>query len=106
MKRMLATLSLCGVIKNSTLREYSCRQWSGLLNGFYKKRWEQFFAYVIDQMKSHKPVEEKAFDNQIKEWEWSWVNSHEAYFDKPKGNAVSIAKEMYTKYKDIIESAY
>ena len=92
--------------KNSTLREYSCRQWSGLLNGFYKKRWEQFLAYVIDQMKNHQPVDEKLFDNSIKEWEWNWVNSHETYSNKPKGDAVEIAKETYKKYKDIIQNAY
>jgi len=89
--------------KNSTLREYSCRQWSGLLNGFYKKRWERFFAYVIDQMKNHQPVDEKVFDNRIKEWEWNWVNSHEPYPDKPKGDAVVTAKEMYKKYWNLVE---
>jgi alpha-N-acetylglucosaminidase len=92
--------------KNSTLREYSCRQWSGLLNGFYKKRWEQFFSYVVQQMRNHQPVDEKVFDNRIKEWEWNWVNSHEVYSNKPKGNAVTTAEEMYRKYKEIIESAY
>jgi len=92
--------------KISTLREYSCRQWSGLLNGFYKRRWEQFFAYVIDQMKNHQLVDEKVFDNRIKEWEWNWVNSHEPYSSKPKGDVVATSKEMYKKYKDVIERAY
>ncbi|GAA4729356.1 alpha-N-acetylglucosaminidase [Flavisolibacter ginsenosidimutans] len=92
--------------KNSTLREYSCRQWSGLLNGFYKKRWEQFFAYVVQQMKSHQPVEEKYFDNQIKEWEWSWVNSHEAYPDETNGSSITVAKAMYRKYKDVVAAIY
>ena len=92
--------------KNSTLREYSCRQWSGLLNGFYKKRWEQFFAYVVQQMRSHQPVDEKFFDNQIKEWEWSWVNSHEAYPDKTKGSSITAAKALHRKYKDVVAAMY
>ena len=65
--------------------------------------WEQFFAYVIDQMKNHQPVDEKVFDNRIKEWEWNWVNSHEPYPDKPKGDAVVTAKEMYKKYWNLVE---
>lgn len=92
--------------KNSTLREYSCRQWSGLLNGFYKKRWEQFFVYAIRQMKIHQPVDEKVFDDKIKDWEWNWVNSHETYKDEPNGNAILVAKKIYKKYRQVIESAY
>ncbi|RYZ50832.1 MAG: alpha-N-acetylglucosaminidase, partial [Chitinophagaceae bacterium] len=67
--------------KNSTLREYACRQWAGLLNGYYKSRWKQFFDYVNQQMQSRLPVDEKVFDSRIKEWEWKWVNSSEAYAD-------------------------
>lgn len=92
--------------QNSTLREYACRQWAGLLNGYYKKRWEQFFAYVTQQMQSKQPVNEKDFDNQIKGWEWSWVNSREIYPDKPKGDAVVVALQMLAKYRVVIEQAY
>ena len=92
--------------KNSTLREYACRQWAGLLNGYYKKRWEQFFTYVVQQMESSKPVDEKVFDSKIKEWEWAWVNSHEVYPDKPTGDAVTMATKLYKKYKNILNCAY
>jgi alpha-N-acetylglucosaminidase len=92
--------------KNSTLREYACRQWAGLLNGYYKKRWEQFFTYVVQQMESRKPVDEKVFDSKIKEWEWAWVNSHEVYPDKPTGDAVTMATKLYKKYKNILNCAY
>lgn len=92
--------------KNSTLREYSWRQWSGLLNGFYKKRWQQFFDYVLQQMKKNETVNEKDFDNTIKEWEWSWVNSHEKYNDKPEGNSVEISSKLFMKYNKVIGAAY
>ncbi|RYF85545.1 MAG: alpha-N-acetylglucosaminidase [Chitinophagaceae bacterium] len=92
--------------KNSTLREYACRQWAGLLNGYYRKRWEQFFAYVDQQMQSRQPVDEKVFDSRIKEWEWKWVNSSEAYADKTTGDAVTIALQMFAKYQPILEKAY
>ncbi len=92
--------------KNSTLREYSCRQWAGLLNGYYKKRWQQFFTYVFDQMKKNETVDEKKFDNDIKEWEWNWVNSHEVYSDKPTGNAIKMAAQLYKKYFEVITAAY
>jgi alpha-N-acetylglucosaminidase len=31
---------------NSPLHEYANRQWSGLLNNFYKKRWQTVFRHV------------------------------------------------------------
>ncbi|MGI8583557.1 MAG: alpha-N-acetylglucosaminidase C-terminal domain-containing protein [Chitinophagaceae bacterium] len=40
--------------KNSRLNEYACRQWSGSLNGFYKKRWEQFFSYMLTGLNGKK----------------------------------------------------
>ncbi|HEY8894316.1 MAG TPA: alpha-N-acetylglucosaminidase, partial [Niastella sp.] len=84
--------------KNSPLHEYSCRQWAGLLKGFYKPRWQQFFAYVDDCIKKGNKVDEQAFDNGIRDWEWKWVNSHEAYSATPTGNPVETAKKLYTKY--------
>jgi len=84
--------------KNSPLHEYSCRQWAGLLKGFYKPRWQQFFAYVDDCIKKGNKVDEQAFDNGIRDWEWKWVNSHEAYSATPTGNPVETAKKLYAKY--------
>jgi len=84
--------------KNSPLHEYSCRQWAGLLKGFYKPRWQQFFVYVNDCIKKGNKVDEQAFDAKIRDWEWKWVNSHEAYSATPTGNPVETAKRLYTKY--------
>ena len=41
---------------NSPLHEYSCRQWSGLLNDFYKARWEIFFKMTTDSLESRKRI--------------------------------------------------
>lgn len=92
--------------KKSTLHEYSCRQWSGLLNGFYKKRWEQFFDVVIRQMKRGETFDQKAFDQQISTWEWSWVNSHERHPAMPAGDPVKTAENLYAKYWKRIFLAY
>lgn len=92
--------------KNSELHEYSSRQWSGLINNFYKARWAQFFTYINACMQQHKPVDEKYFDEKMKDWEWQWVNAHELYTATPKGNAVATAKELYTKYNAVIKATY
>lgn len=88
--------------KKSPLHDYSNRQWSGLLENFYKPRWEQFFAYTLKCLREGKAVNEKAFDTTIQDWEWQWVNGQESYPDKAQGDPVAVAKAMHQKYRDLI----
>jgi len=92
--------------ENSPLHEYSCRQWSGLLNDFYKVRWEKFFDETKAAMKEGKEVDVKAFENTIKHWEWEWVNGHKNYPVITVGNSVPEAQAIYKKYRKMIGAAY
>jgi alpha-N-acetylglucosaminidase len=90
--------------KNSPLHDYACKQWAGMLSSFYKPRWQQFFNYVNHQVQQQQPVDEKLFGEQIKDWEWNWVNSHSQFSTRPQGDPVMLAKRMYTKYRTTIEN--
>lgn len=92
--------------KNSPLHEYACKQWSGLLDGFYKPRWILFFHYVDSCMQNHEPVNMSVFDNEVKDWEWHWVHQHQPYPVKPSGDPIKVSKELYKKYRRIIAEAY
>lgn len=92
--------------KSSTLNEYSCRQWSGMIRGFYKPRWEQYFKYVIARMEQNKVIDQKMFDERIKNWEWEWVHATENYSSEPSGNSVTSANQLYKKYKPFISATY
>jgi len=91
--------------KNSFLHEYACKQWAGLLKGFYKPRWAQFFQYVIHVMEQKKEIDQNTIDTKMKDWEWKWVNSTESYSDVPKGDPIATSKEIYKKYFPIIKEA-
>ncbi|MEP6611275.1 MAG: alpha-N-acetylglucosaminidase [Mucilaginibacter sp.] len=91
---------------NSPLHEYSCRQWSGLLNDFYKTRWEKFFALLDDALQQGKEADIKSFDKSISQWEWQWVNSHKTYPVQASGNSISQANAIYSKYRKRIGEAY
>jgi alpha-N-acetylglucosaminidase len=92
--------------KNSELHEYSSRQWSGLIKNFYRARWEQYFTYVSACMRQKKAIDDKYFDEKMKDWEWQWVNAHELYPVVTQGNAVVLAKEIYKKYTPIVHQTY
>lgn len=84
---------------DNRLHEYSNRQWSGLLNDFYKPRWEQFISQVQTDWEL---FDQKTFDEQIKLWEWQWVMSKNEFPVNPEGNASEIALELHEKYRDKI----
>jgi alpha-N-acetylglucosaminidase len=87
---------------NSPLREYSCRQWSGLLNDFYKVRWQKFFAMLNQSLVTGNAADFKAFDANIAQWEWGWVNTQKAYPVKPTGSSTAEARIIYQKYRKIV----
>jgi len=93
--------------KDSELHDYSNRQWAGLLNGFYKPRWQLFFTAIGQSLTEHKKADLPAIDEQIKKWEWKWVNTTGVeYADKAKGNATEVTGSLYKKYKDKIRNAH
>lgn len=84
--------------KDCPLNEYACRQWSGLFNDFYKPRWQQFFAQIELDIAGKKAFDKEAFNRQIKNWEWQWVNTRKGYPQQPTGNPVTASKQLYKKY--------
>jgi alpha-N-acetylglucosaminidase len=58
-------------------------------------------------MASNTPFDDKAFDKQVKDWEWQWVNKHDnAYPDVIQGNAIEQAKLLFAKYNSVIQQSY
>ncbi len=85
--------------KECYIADYTCRQWSGMLSGYYYKRWEQFFAQTTQALIEGKEFDHKSFEQEIKEWEWEWIGAQELYPTEASGNAIEQAKALYTKYR-------
>ncbi|MGM9478269.1 alpha-N-acetylglucosaminidase [Pedobacter sp. GSP4] len=98
-------ISLWGNQK-SPLNEYACRQWSGLLNDFYKPRWLRFFEHASLALNDHKAIDTQKFNNDVSAWEWNWVNKRKDYPIKTVGSPVGKAIAMYNKYHQLIIKAY
>lgn len=81
---------------NNRLYEYSNRQWSDLLTDFYKPRWEQFIGDVNSHWGN---FDQNRFDETIKQWEWQWVTERKDYPTEPEGSSVSVASNLYKKYR-------
>lgn len=84
--------------KDASLHEYACKQWAGMVGSFYKPRWEQFFTYAASCLKEDKTLDDKWFDDKMKDWEWAWVNNQEKFSETPLGNSVETANSLFKKY--------
>lgn len=92
--------------KDCPLHEYACRQWSGLIAGFYKPRWEMFFRHADSCLAQGVALDTAVFDQQVKDWEWAWVHAHERYRANPQGDPVAVARSLHQRYRPLVEEAY
>jgi alpha-N-acetylglucosaminidase len=91
---------------NSPLHEYANRQWSGLLNDFYRPRWQQFFDMLRLSLQTNIAPDLQAFEKNIRAWEWRWVNEQKTFPIQPVGNSIKKAQQIYRSYRRIIDEAY
>ncbi|WP_175632659.1 alpha-N-acetylglucosaminidase [Pedobacter ghigonis] len=91
-------ITLWGDAKNP-LNEYACRQWSGLLSDFYKPRWQLFFTRATQSLNQQTNFNTNLFKEEVSNWEWKWVNQRKDYPTKTIGSPVTVALQMYQKYR-------
>ena len=71
------------------LRDYSYREWGGMLKDFYYKRWKAFF-----DARDNGSTSPNWFDN-----DWSWAHDASlSYSNQPIGNTADVASNLFTKY--------
>lgn len=81
------------------LRDYACRQWAGMMSGFYRPRWKDFFFDVRKAMEQGIEFDQKAFDERSKVNEWEWVLGQETYPCTTSTDAIERCKYIYQKYR-------
>lgn len=84
--------------KNCRIRDYACRQWSGMMNGFYSERWKMFISDVREALADDTDFDTAAFNDRCREWEWNWVSGTETYPSSASGDAVDTSLAIFEKY--------
>lgn len=71
------------------LRDYSYREWGGMLKDFYYNRWKAFF-------------DNRDKGTELPNWytnDYTWAhNAKLSYSDTPVGNTADVASRLFTKY--------
>lgn len=92
--------------RDCRIRDYACRQWAGMMSSFYRPRWEHFFSAVRLALETSVDFDQEAFNEESKDWEWEWVNSHEDYAVQPCGDSVEECLRVYAKYRSAMDTHY
>lgn len=91
--------------KDCRIRDYACRQWNGMMSGFYRPRWERFFAVLEDAISRGAKYDESRFISDSKDWEWEWVSGKEKYATEPDSDEIVECLRIWHAYfKDIARS--
>jgi len=103
--------------RDAYLHDYACRQWSGLIKGFYSERWRRFFAFLETQPAGYsedrlfrvmgRPGDESnEFYKGLSTWEYAWCDGHEHHPPKPEGDSVAVSRRLYGKWKPLMLETY
>ena len=84
----------------TVLREYASRQWSGMLESFYLKRWELFFHHLDQALAGGKSFDQKAFAAEMFAFEKGWSDQHDRHSREPRGDSIEVARRLWAKYSD------
>jgi alpha-N-acetylglucosaminidase len=96
-KNAKVLITTCGQ-QGSGLTDYAARDYSGLINSYYKKRWEIFFHETRKSLMDSTPFDQKLFDDKIAEFKWQWCETEYEFDPESNENPAKLARELYTKY--------
>jgi alpha-N-acetylglucosaminidase len=102
------------------LFDYSNRQWSGLIRGFYRPRWQKFLNYLAAQPVGAGRFDDKGiytsynrpgddvspFNRELSRWEHDWCEGVEAYPAEPVGDPLKVAHSLLEKWTPVKEAAF
>ena len=101
-KAIVTTWGSKNQAETGRLKDYSNRQWSGLIGDFYRARWQRW----IDARKAE--LAGQSYESSIDwfEWEWEWVRDDEVYPNTPTPqNLKTLGNVILENYSSINPAA-
>lgn len=83
--------------------DYARKEWSGMIDGYYRPRWERCFQELVQCIEQNKPWDEKAFQKQLRPWMARWSDGRESYRAKPCGDSIAVARKLWEKYREAFQ---
>ena len=84
--------------ENSRLNDYANRQWSGLVDHYYAKRWELFIDEELACLKEGRAFDQQEFNRKCAALEKSIVDAAPMLEDRPATDAKTLAKKLLHRW--------
>lgn len=90
--------------KGQSLNDYANRSWAGLTAGYYAPRWHAFIQEVWQAFKAGKEFDQKKFNQQMIDFEQSFVDNDYVSSALPHSGGVELARELMEKYRSSVSN--
>ncbi|MBO4504327.1 MAG: alpha-N-acetylglucosaminidase [Bacteroidales bacterium] len=80
------------------LNDYANRMWGGLVKDYYAERWNRFFSAVIKAAEKGVDFDEKAFGEELSNFENAWPDIRKSYPTEPTGNTLETVEKILRRY--------
>lgn len=120
-KDATALVTIWGGDGDPHIFDYSWREWSGLIENFYLKRWKMFYdemsgylergeEYVeegLPQIYGREAFRANALYDKMADWEMNFVSTcHKARTPVTQGDELATVKRLFKKYLEISKDYY
>lgn len=120
-KDATALVTIWGADGDPLIFDYSWREWTGLIESYYLKRWEKFYAMLQEHLDAGKDYQEEGlpqthgreafrandFYSRLGDWELEFVSkTNKARTPITQGDEIEIARKMYNKYATLAKEYY
>lgn len=120
-KDATALVTVWGADGDPLIFDYSWREWTGLIDGYYLKRWEKFYAMLQDHLDAGTSYNEEGlpqthgreafrandFYSALGDWELQFVSSPDKVRTPiTQGDEVETATRLYKKYVRLAAEYY
>jgi len=78
--------------------DYARKEWSGMLGGYYLKRWQQYLHEVAKSFSSGEPLDEEKFHKRLRQWMTDWSDRNDSYPTQPRGDSIQVTRKLWVRY--------
>ncbi|MCM1178480.1 MAG: alpha-N-acetylglucosaminidase [Bacteroides sp.] len=87
-------------VPGSGLNDYACKNWSGLVKDFYRRRLELFYAGQRSALSDVRSFDYEAFVAECLDFEKAWTEGHDIYPVEPSGDEIEACRRFYGKWRE------
>jgi alpha-N-acetylglucosaminidase len=86
--------------KESLTHDYSYREWTGMMDGFYLPRWQMFITYLENDLQGKQPNPVDFYN-----WEKNWINTANIRSENTNNSVIETVKETLEMIAPIIQES-